>query len=122
MMSMERQQTDERDRMSIEEAISLQSVVHRKCSKCMQGSGGLVQLLWIVALNKIVRYLASAGLEEERNERVTITLNRFSMRGVNVLAELVREKVQDPAVHRLFESSIFLCREAGLFRLGTLCA
>lgn len=51
-------------------------------------------------MNDIVRCVASARIEEERNENLTKLRNMFSKLGVEVQADLVKKKLQDEGFAR----------------------
>lgn len=64
VMLMEWQQKGVRHTMSTEVGRSSQSVIYRRSSKYME-SGGLVQPIWRLCLNEIVRPVASTEIQEE---------------------------------------------------------
>lgn len=86
----------------------------------MEGSAGLVQPIWAVSMDEIVRCIAGARIEEERNEKLTTLLNIFSKHGVDVLADLLKRDCRIRAVYCLFEAFIYLWRDANLLRVGTV--
>lgn len=94
LMLMTRKQRGERYKMSTKIESRSQSVVHRRYSKYMEVGGALVQPIWIMSSDEIVRSNSSTGTREQRNENVTTILNNFSKYGVVVLADLVKGRLQ----------------------------
>lgn len=91
----ERQRTDEQDIMFTEVGSSLPSVVHRRSSYCMEEGGRSVQPIWTLYLNEIIACVAVVVTEEERNENITVLLNMVSKNDLEVLPDLVQERVRD---------------------------
>lgn len=61
----------------------------------MGTDGGLMQPICSVCFDKIVKCASSTGMETERIDTVTTIFNIFLKHGVEVLAEIVKEKLQD---------------------------
>lgn len=95
-MLKERQQIRERPILTTERGSSLQSEIHRRASKCLKGSDGLVQTVWNVCLDKIVEFVVSSAILKERNEKGTTLMNMFPNYGAEVLNDVAKIKLMMP--------------------------
>lgn len=68
-----------------------------------------------MCLNEILRCVVSTKIGEERNKNVTKSPNMFSTRGVEVLADLGKERVQEQSCARSFQSVYFSVFRNGAF-------
>lgn len=103
-MLMERIRTDEKHTMSTEVVSRSQSLVHRRSSKCMKEGGGVIHWIRAVCMEETIRCAASAAIEEVINENVTTLLNMFSRHRVEVLANLMKVKLQGQGCAPCFRS------------------
>lgn len=107
VMYMERQRSGEQHAMSTEPMTSSQSIVHLMFSRCMEEGGRLLQPIWSVCLDDTVGYVARVGIEKDSNKNATILLNMFAKHGVELQADLVKERLQDQSYAPSF-SSVYL--------------
>lgn len=80
--------------MFTEERHFLQIAVHPNSAKSMEQEGGLVQLVWFVCFDEILRRVATVEMNE-KTENVTTLLNIFSKHGVKALPDLAKERLKD---------------------------
>lgn len=111
---MERQQISERPRMSTEIGSRLQSLLHRSPSKYVEGPVELVQLIWSVCLDVVVRCVVCDEKVENRNWNMRILLNKFSKQLIEGLVDLVKKDGRIKVEHGLWESFTCLCQQAAL--------
>lgn len=88
VMLAEWQQGNDWSRYSTEVVIILHSVVQRTASKFMEKIGALVQPIWTICLDEIVRFVTGVMREEKMNENVKTYLNKFSKQVVALLVDL----------------------------------
>lgn len=79
-------------------------MVNRKSPKFTEEGDGIVQPIWTVCWDKIVRCLPAAGIEENRHENVTTFRSIFSKLDVKIPADLVKERLQDQGCTPYFQS------------------
>lgn len=61
----------------------------------MEHGGGLLQPLYSMCLNEIIKCAASTWMKEQRNDNLTTLLNRSSKYDVEVLADVVKARLLD---------------------------
>lgn len=69
-------------------------MVYTKASECEKEGGGVVPPICAVSLDEIVRFVSGWERGEELNKYLETLLNIFSKRGVEVLDDLVKERLQ----------------------------
>lgn len=99
-----RNQRGKRYTMSLVVGSRLRSVVYRRFFTYIDIADELLQPIWTVCSDEIVRCIASAGIEEKQIEDVKTLLNMFSKNGAEVLAGLVKEILQKQACVTSFRS------------------
>lgn len=92
---MERQRRAKQHAISNEAASTLQTVVYLTSSKFTEEVDGLEEPFWSVSTDKFVRCVASAGVEAEKTENVRSSRNIISKHVGEVLADLVKERIED---------------------------
>lgn len=83
---------------------SVQSVVYRRSSKCIEEIGGLLQPVWTMCLDGLVSCVASPGIVELRAENMKTLLSMLSRPGVEILADHVKERLQNRGFAQSFRS------------------
>lgn len=80
----------------------------------------LQQQIWPAYLDETVKYVPSTRIEEQRNKNEKALLNTFSAHNVEVLGNLVDQRLQDQGFASFFKVFISLCREYSFLPVGTI--
>lgn len=81
-----------------------------------------MRLIWTVSFNESASFVASAGMEEDRNKNMIKLLNIFLNHLIDVLAEIVKERLQDQGCVQSFRSVRVSVSRSGFVAGGyTLC-
>lgn len=119
VMLLEGNRRCERPGMSTEVERNLQSVIHRKERRCMKEGGRIMQLIWTVCVDETAEHIAGRERTREKNEILTRPPNIFPNHAIDVLADLLKEKLHDQCCAQSL-SSIHLSVPRSEFVLDTL--